>query len=313
MIDIKSLRIDYETVTAVRDLDLSLSAGEIYGLVGPNGAGKTSTLKALEGIIEPTYGEIKLDGIDLELHPEEALKLIGFMPDFPPVYENLTVREYLDVFATAYFIEKEKREKFAYEWVTRVRLTEKWNTYVRELSRGMRQRLVLAKTLLHDPKILILDEPASGLDPMARIEMREIIKSIALKGKAVIISSHILSELSDFCTSIGIMEKGRMVVSGTIDVIREQMGATCELIIHLSGNIDEGRNALMPILRETAVIKDITEPKAGIFHALFYAHDNDAVVLLRELVHRNVPISQFYLKKADIEDIFLKIGAKEVS
>lgn len=313
MISIKSLRVDYEKVTAVSDLSVEIPAGQIYGLVGPNGAGKTSTLKSIAGIIEPTYGEIKLNGIALDLNPAQALKQVGFMPDFPPLYENLKVWEYLEVFAAAYLIERDQRLARAKEWVQRVNLTEKWDSYVRELSRGMRQRLVLAKTFLHDPEIVILDEPASGLDPIGRVEMRDILKEMAAKGKTIVISSHILSELSDYCDAAGIMEKGRLVVSGSIDSIRDKIGAKAELIIRLMGSTDAVKEALFSVLGNSPFITNTSETCQGEFHSVFLGEEKDASVLLAQIVERHVPISQFFIKQADIQDIFLKIGAKEVS
>ena len=209
MINIKSLRVDYEGTNAVDDIDLHVQKGQIFGLVGPNGAGKTSTIKALAGVLEPTYGEINIDGKDMDLAQEEVLQNIGYMPDFPPVYENLRVWEYLDVFAAAYQIKKNARpEKITY-WIDRVNLSNKTNAFIRDLSRGMRQRLVLAKTLLPDPDVLLLDEPASGLDPISRKNMRDIFKEVSAAGATILISSHILTELSDFCHAVGIMEKGK--------------------------------------------------------------------------------------------------------
>ncbi|MFA5261541.1 MAG: ABC transporter ATP-binding protein, partial [Candidatus Omnitrophota bacterium] len=223
MIKVESLRIDYDDVTAVHDLSLEVSPGEIFGLVGPNGAGKTSTLKALAGILEPTYGDIKISGYDLELAREKALMKVGYMPDFSPVYEHLKVWEYLDVFAAAYHIPASMRLKKIKHWVDKVNLGSKYGAYVRDLSRGMRQRLVLAKTLIPEPDVLLLDEPASGLDPIARKDMRDILKEAALAKKAIIISSHILSELSDFCNAVGIMQKGKLLVSGAIEDIRRRL------------------------------------------------------------------------------------------
>lgn len=313
MISIKSLRVDYEKVTAVNDLSVEIPAGQIYGLVGPNGAGKTSTLKSIAGIIEPTYGEIKLNGIALDLNPAQALKHLGFMPDFPPLYENLKVWEYLEVFAAAYFIERNQRLARAKEWVQRVNLMEKWDSYIRELSRGMRQRLVLAKTFLHGPEIVILDEPASGLDPIGRVEMRDILKEMAAKGKTIVISSHILSELSDYCDAAGIMEKGRLVVSGSIDSIRAKIGAKAELIIRLTESTGAVKEALFSALGNSPVIANTNETCQGEFHSVFSGEEKDASVLLAQLIERHLPIAQFFIKQADIQDIFLKIGAKEVS
>lgn len=313
MLNVKSLRVDYEGVTAVSDADFNVPAGQIYGLVGPNGAGKTSTLKALAGVIEPTYGHIEICGLDLEENPEEALRHIGFMPDFPPVYEHLKVWEYLEVFAAAYFISSNRRLALAREWAERVDLAEKWEAYIHTLSRGMKQRLVLAKTLLHDPEIVLLDEPASGLDPIARAQMRNILKDISTLGKAVMISSHILTELSDFCSAIGVMEKGRMVISGSLEEIRSHIGMKGELIIHLSNVEDSSRRKLFDILQASSLVAEAREQKTGEFSAIFLGAEQDGAGLLAELVKSGLPIVRFLIKKGDVEDIFFKIGARETS
>lgn len=313
MISVKSLRVDYENITAVADLSVEIPAGQIYGLVGPNGAGKTSTLKALAGILEPTYGEIKLNGFDLETNPKEAFSSLSFMPDFSPVYENLKVWEYLEVFAAAYLIPRSERINRARYWIEQVTLTEKWDTYIRDLSRGMRQRLVLAKTLLHDPKIMLLDEPASGLDPIGRIEMRDILKSQAEKGKTIIISSHILTELSDFCNAIGVMEKGKMVVSGTIDMIRATIGSKGQLIIHILNTSEQIRQLCLTLLTQSPVVSNVKAINQEAFHAVFLGDKKDAAALLESLVKQNIPVEQFFIKEANVEDIFFKIGAREVS
>lgn len=313
MISIQSLRVDYESVTAVSDLTFEVPAGQIYGLVGPNGAGKTSTLKALAGIIEPTYGEIRIGGCDLQTNPEGALRQLGFMPDFPPIYENLKVWEYLEVFAAAYLIGRARRLELARHWVERVNLADKWDTYVRDLSRGMRQRLILAKTFLHEPRVILLDEPASGLDPLARIDLRNILKEMAAMGKAIIISSHILPELSDFCNAIGVMEKGKMVVSGSIEVIRNTIGAHGELVIRVTEGSLANKEIIYSVLKESPLVTATSEAKDGEFRSIFKGDEKGAAALLAELVSRQVPVSQFFIKHADIEDIFMKIGAKEVS
>ena len=313
MIKVKSLRVDYENVTAVDDLDLEIPAGQIYGLVGLNGAGKTSTLKAIAGIIEPTYGEIEINGFDLELQTHQALQQMAFMPDFSPVYENLTVGEYLQVFAAAYLIKEPQRTKIAREWAERVNIQEKWNAYIKELSRGMRQRLVLAKTLLSDPKVILLDEPASGLDPIARIELRTMLKDIASKNHAIMISSHILTELSDLCNAIGIMEKGHMVVSGSLETIRSAIGIKNQLIIHSPGLDEHAKQTLLSLLAASPQVVEPEETRPGKFCCGFSGNETQAAELLSNLMHNNISISQFYMKEADMEDIFLKIGAKEIS
>ena len=314
MISARSLRVDYEDVTAVRDLDLEIPAGQIYGLVGPNGAGKTSTIKALTGLIEPTYGEVMLSGIDMELDPEGAWRRLGYMPDFPPVYENLRAWEYLDVFAAAHLIPRAERRNRIAEWSKRVGIESKMSAFVRELSRGMRQRLLLAKTMLHDPKILVLDEPASGMDPVARVELRNILKEAAGSGGAVLISSHILTELSDFCNAVGIMEKGRMVASGTVDDIRNQIGSKGVLTIRLAVAEDAAARAkIEKVLQESGLVKGLREESPGTFTGQFTSEDADAAELLAKLVDARVAVADFHVEKEDIEDLFLRIGAKEVS
>lgn len=313
MIDVKSLRVDYEGVTAVLDLSLQVAKGHIYGLVGPNGAGKTSTIRALAGLLEPTYGEIKIDGVDLDLEPKRALGKIGFMPDFPPVYENLKVWEYLDVFAAAYLIPQEERLQRSREWVQKVNLLEKWDAYVRDLSRGMRQRLVLAKTLLHDPQVLLLDEPASGLDPAARLQLRSILKEVALLGKTIIISSHILPELSDFCDAVGIMERGRLITSGTIAEIRQQMGLKKGLRLRFWKFDEDIKKNFYDVIQRYAFVSNLRSVKEGEYLCDLAASEEEMAQLLNALLGKQLPLFEFAVKEADVEDIFFKVGAMTVS
>lgn len=313
MISIKSLRVDYENVNAVCDLNLEVQEGQIFGLVGPNGAGKTSTIKSIAGIIEPTYGDIKIAGLDLEIDQQKALRQLAYMPDFPPVYENLRVWEYLDVFAAAYLIPKSQRGNKVEHWLGRVDLTEKFNTYVRDLSRGMRQRLVLAKTLLHDPKVLLLDEPASGLDPKARKDMRSILKSVAQENKTIIISSHILTELSDFCTAVGIMERGKLVVSGSIDDIRKRLGSSKTLSIKLYKANPDNYTRVVNFLNSSSKCSEIDHFSEREIRCTFSGTSEDAAWTLSQLVKLELMISDFTCHEDDVEDIFFKIGAQDVS
>lgn len=313
MISVRSLRVDYDDVTAVADLNVDIPAGQVYGLVGPNGAGKTSTIKALAGIIEPTYGEITINGVDLALNHEAALQLVGYMPDFPPVYENLKVWEYCDIFAAAYLIPRSERLERCRHWIEKVNLTGKWDAYVRDLSRGMRQRLVLAKTLLPNPKVILLDEPASGLDPIARREFRDLLKKVAAEGMTVLISSHILTELSDFCNAVGIMEKGKMVVSGSIAEIRQRIGSSSELYLRLAQAGAEYQSKVQEIINGFVPVTDFNAITSVEFSMRFSGTRAEAARILAELVSRQIPVSDFYIKEATVEDIFFKIGAKEVS
>ncbi|MGB9643149.1 MAG: ABC transporter ATP-binding protein [Candidatus Ratteibacteria bacterium] len=210
MVEVENLIVDFENVTACKNVSFQVFAGEIFGLIGPNGAGKTTTLKVLATLLKPTYGKIKINGFDLEKQILQIRKIIGFMPDFSPVYEEMKVWEFLELYASAYGIARDKRNKKIDSELHRANLAGKKDAFIGELSRGMKQRLVLAKTLLSEPQVLLLDEPASGLDPLARKELSDILTNLGKEGKTIIISSHILTELSDFCTSVGIMENGKM-------------------------------------------------------------------------------------------------------
>src|SRR5919206_511038 len=225
LVEIENLRKEYKNLVAVRGLSLTLDAGDIFGFIGPNGAGKTTTIKMLATLLAPTSGTARVDGIDVREDPEAVRGRIGYMPDAFGVYDDFKVWEYLDFFAAAYRIPRCDRAALIDDVLELTTLTVKKDAYVEELSRGMKQRLCLAKTLIHDPKVLLLDEPASGLDPRARIEIKELLKELKAMGKTIIVSSHILPELADFCTSVGIIERGELIVAGPIDaVMREVTG-----------------------------------------------------------------------------------------
>lgn len=226
-IDIRYLRVDYGDFVAVDDLTLSVPAGEVFGLVGPNGAGKTSTFRVLTTLMEPTYGEVFLNGVDAFEDIESARRIIGYMPDLAPVPTDLKVWEFLDFHAAAYGLggRTQRRERVA-ECLEEVVLSDQRDKWCKELSRGQTQRVVLAKTLLHRPRVLILDEPASGLDPLARRDLRHTLRKLAATGATVFVSSHILSELAEMCSSLCVMNRGRLLASGTIDQVRHQLGST---------------------------------------------------------------------------------------
>jgi ABC-2 type transport system ATP-binding protein len=308
MIRVRELRVDYDTTCAVRDLSLDIGPGEVYGLIGPNGAGKTSTLLALLGLIEPTYGDIEINGIDVRERPEEASRSVGFMPDFAPVYDDLLVWEFLDLFAASYFIPPAQRGPTVERYLDLVGLTEKRDAFVIELSRGMRQRLILAKTLLPEPQVLLLDEPASGLDPTGRADLKRTIKTLADEGKTVVVSSHILSEMSEFCTSIGIMERGRMVVSGRVEEVTAQVLGRGVLAVEVLGSVDEFERIVG------------NEPHAGpvkrqgqVFEFAFEGDAEAGSDLLAKLVGHGVRVASFSRKQGGLEEIFLKVGARELS
>src|SRR5437763_15571593 len=226
MIEIKHLRKEYKDLVAVKDLSLELEQGDIFGFIGPNGAGKTTTIKIHARRLIHTAGTGYVDGVDVVRFPQQIRSTVGYMPDFFGVYDDIKVWEYLDFFAAAYRIPRDKRPQIIDDVLTLTDLNVKKDSYVESLSRGMKQRLCLAKTLVHDPKVLLLDEPASGLDPRARIEIKELLKELKAMGKTIIVSSHILPELADFCNKIGIIEKGEMIISGDVnDIIRQVSGA----------------------------------------------------------------------------------------
>jgi ABC-2 type transport system ATP-binding protein len=308
LVETRGLRVDYGPFTAVWDLDLSIEAGTIYGLIGPNGAGKTTTIRVLSTLLEPTYGEVRIDGIDAQERPEEAHAVIGYMPDNCPLYDDLLVDELLQVYAAAYRLDPHRRGTLIDEVLALVNLDAKRRAFVGTLSRGMRQRLVLAKTLLHDPKLLLLDEPASGLDPMARIELRDVLRQLGRAGKAILVSSHILTELADFCNAVGIMEKGRMVVSGRTEEIGAKMSRGYTVAIEfLPGQ--EGAARMFekrPGVRHWALAGEKAE-------VILDGGAEAAAELLRDLVVGGFKVRNFAEKKMDLEEIFMKVGAREVS
>ncbi len=300
---IDHLRVDFPEVVAVNDLSLTVEPGDVCGLIGPNGAGKTTTMRAVSGLQECTRGSVKVNGHELAREPDELKRQLGFMPDFCPTYDQLTASEFLDHYARAYDVpNRAKRidECLAITW-----LTEKRNALCEELSRGMKQRLVLAKTLLPNPQVLLLDEPASGLDPLGRIELRKILLQLRDAGKAVLISSHILTELSGFCNKAAIMERGKLVMAGMISDLGRTM-ASRKMSVRWRA---EGDKAL-EILRG-ANLKNLDV--AGNGATFDFEGSTDALdELLKALVLQGVRISEWRGIGDDLEQIFLQSGAKEL-
>ncbi|MEM7624721.1 MAG: ABC transporter ATP-binding protein [Planctomycetota bacterium] len=308
LIHTADVRVDYGDVTAVHGLNLDIAAGEVYGLIGPNGAGKTSTIRVLATLLEPTYGEVAIAGHDTATHAADARAVLGYMPDLAPVWDDLKVGELLDVFARAHGLRHHERRRRVDEVLDVVSLASKRNAMAGTLSRGMTQRLVLAKTLLHRPRVLLLDEPASGLDPIARIELRDLLRRLAGEGRTVLVSSHILTELADFCTSIGIMETGRMKLAGPIEELVESLTEATRLIIELL----EPAAGYENLLRETDGVGAVVAAE-NVLDLEFRGDERAAAGLLSDLIGRGVPVKGFYEKRKGVEDIMLEIGAKEVS
>ena len=309
MIRVKDLRVDYDNTCAVRDLSLEVGPGEVCGLIGPNGAGKTTTMRAMLGLIEPTYGEITMAGVDMREHPRDANKVVGFMPDFPPMYDDLLCWEFLDLFAASYGIPRSRRPETVDRLLDVVSLTEKRESAITELSRGMRQRLMLAKTLIPDPQVLILDEPASGVDPQGRIDLKNILKAQCAAGKTVLISSHILTEMQEFCTSVAIMQRGQMMISGKIDEVAARvMGATV-----LSVDVLEGVETFRRIIGSDGRAGAVEQTHGTNYEFRFNGDSHAASDLLALMIRDGVRVAAFAPRREGLEDVFLKVGAKEVS
>jgi ABC-2 type transport system ATP-binding protein len=308
LLQVERLRVEYENVTAVDDVSFTVESGMVYGLIGPNGAGKTSIIRALATLVDPTYGKITIHGVDLLLHPQKALRHVGFMPDVPPLYEDLTVQEFMELFASAYALQPNLRASRIADLLAMVKLTEKRDAMAGGLSRGMKQRLFLAKTLLHDPDVLLLDEPASGLDPNARLELQSILVSLGQQGKAVLISSHILAEMADFCNSVGIMEKGAMVVSGRIDDILKRLKPG----LHITARLVQRDERITAFLDGRAGVRGISL-EDNLVHVTLDGGPDDAASLLRAMVLADFKVADFHAQQGNLQDIFKQVSTGVVS
>jgi len=305
MIRTEALRVDYGSLTAVNNVYLHIGAGEIYGLIGPNGAGKTSTIRVLATLQEPTYGDVFIAGHDIVEHRREAQSVLGYMPDYAPVYDDLTVSEFLRMFAGAYSVPQPSVR--IDEVVQLTRLGDKLKIMCGTLSRGWKQRLVLAKTLLHRPKVLLLDEPASGLDPIARMELRDILKGLADGGATVLISSHILAELSGFCSSIGIMTNGVLKVHGKVEDVIAGLSPHRQFTMRLL-RPDSRVHEVLAALPEVQQVQQVDYTVSFDFTG----SDEDAARLLAELVSQQVPIVTFSEQSMDVEDVFVQVGLQSM-
>lgn len=311
-IETKNLSKKYGKLNAVSDLNLAIPPGTLYGFIGPNGAGKTTTIRMLAGLLEPSSGEILINGENIARNSQRARWLVGYMPDFFGVYDDMKVWEYIDFFARCYKLPAARRATIVDELLQLVDLTDKKEAFVESLSRGMRQRLCLAHALVHDPQILLLDEPASGLDPRARIEMRELLRELGRMGKTVLISSHILTELAEMCDAVAIIEKGQLLAAGPVDEIARAARADKLLKIQLLSHDPETVDMASHALKAYPGVIDVFESQDGDLEAAF-AGDNEAIGgLLRHLVIANVPLISFGEAQSDLEDIFLRVTKGEV-
>ena len=300
MIECRSLTKDYGNHVALSNLNLRVESGDAFGFIGPNGAGKTTTIKILATLQEPSEGEAFVGGYSVVDQPDEVRRVLGYMPDQFGVYDGMRVWEYLEFFAAAYRVERPKRRKLVNDVLDLTDLGKRRESFIETLSTGLKQRVCLAKTLLHDPAVLILDEPASGLDPRARIELKELLRELTRMGKTLFISSHILPELADFCNKVGILEKGRLLVSGDVHEIQAGLGKGRMMRVRVLREI-EAAHKLVDEFNE-AHRAEIVDGEILFEYGGEYAKLAD---LTSELVRFG--LVQFAEEKTDLEDIFLSV------
>jgi ABC-2 type transport system ATP-binding protein len=308
MIELVSLRKEYDNVLAVDDLSLVIPPGEIFGLIGPNGAGKTTTIRMAGGLLAPTTGRAMIAGVNVAEEPERAQKNIGYLSDFFAVYEDLKVWEYLDYFAHAYKMPEADIPARITEVIAQVNLEVKRDAMIRGLSRGMKQRLGIARAIIHRPKVMLLDEPASGLDPKARLELRNLLRTLRDQGATILISSHILTELEGFCTSIGIMEKGRMVRSGSIEQITAAASST--RLVRLSW-VGDALAVTEEKLKSDSRISEVSLGSGGGTFR-FSGGEADLAPVLAALIAGNVRVTSFGEVKQTVEEVYMKLSTHEV-
>ncbi len=308
IIEFQNVTKKYGSLTALNELNLTVEEGAVFGFIGPNGAGKTTTMRILTTLLKPTHGEAWVAGHSVTKDPRGVRRVIGYMPDFFGVYEDMKVWEYLDFFAARYDVPEITRNGMVDDLLALVDLSHKKDAFVESLSRGMKQRLCLARTLTHDPQVLILDEPASGLDPRARIEMRELLRELQNMGKTIFFSSHILSEVADICTSIAILEAGNLVASGDMAEMKKQLRAHRLIQVKVLGETAPLQEFL---LWQTAVHSiaagEEAELPPDVVRFEFNGNDEALSGLLNQMVQAGLRIVSFHEEVGDLEDVFLQV------
>ncbi|WP_460292638.1 ABC transporter ATP-binding protein [Clostridium tertium] len=302
MLVIKNLEKSYGKFKAINGLNLEIEKGEIFGFIGPNGAGKSTTMKIVSGLLSPDSGEVYVDGIDAIKNNKALKDKIGYMPDFFGVYDNLRAIEYLEFYASIYGIVGEEARKLSMDLLELVNLQDKWDANVDGLSRGMKQRLCLARCLVHNPELLILDEPASGMDPRARFEMKGILKNLKEMGKTIIVSSHILSELGEICTRIGIIKNGSIVCEGTVEEVMLRASGTAPINITVMENPEKA----IEVLKQIPDVKEISLDGNKVT-ASVAGGDKEAKEILKALVTQEVSVIGFAKAVGNLEDVFIQI------
>lgn len=302
MIELRGFGKDYGDFTAVESLDLQIAEGEMFGFIGPNGAGKSTTIRYLVTLLRPTRGCGFIAGKNVTSDPMGVRQILGYMPDNFGVYDGMKVWEFLDFFAVAYRIGREQRKRIISEVLDLLDLGHKRNDFVNGLSRGMKQRLCLAKTLVHDPPVLILDEPASGLDPRARVEVKALLKELRKMGKTILISSHILTELADCCTSIGIIERGKLLMHGPIDQVYRQIRRNR----HVEMTFLNGEDAGLSVLRSLDSLRSLDVDRGRVVAEL-ETDDEGLADLLDKFHAEGIRLRNFHDKDPTLEDVFMAV------
>jgi len=308
MVDIQRLTVFYGKQLAVNNLSLAIPRGEVFGFIGPNGAGKTTTIKVLATLLKPSFGSVRVMGIDVTTSPQKVRRNIGYVPDSFGVYEDLSVVEYLNFFAAAYRIEREKRAGTVMDVLALTDLSDKAGSQVDALSRGMKQRLGIARILLHDPQLLLLDEPASGLDPRARIELRELLKELQRMGKTILVSSHILHELSQLCTRIGIIEAGKLVAEGSLAEIYRKLDLKRTVHVQIS-------NLAPPLVEAIRKVPGISSVDELVDRVAIRVHEDELSMedLLGAMHGLGARIRMFQPEAMDMETAFMKLTEGKVA
>ena len=302
MIELKDFGKQYGDFTAVENLNLKIEAGEMFGFIGPNGAGKSTTIRFLATLLKASHGEGTVNGHSVTKDPIAVRRSVGYMPDNFGVYDGMKVWEFLDFFAVAYQMPQARRKAVLSDVLELLDLTHKRDDFVNGLSRGMKQRLCLAKTLVHDPPVLILDEPSSGLDPRARLEVKALLKELRRMGKTILISSHILTELADCCTSIGIIERGQLLLHGPIDKVYRQIQRNRTLEVRFAGSPEAG----VSLIRSDPKVRQVIEDTRSCTVELD-GGDDDVARLLRQLATAECGLISFADKEPTLEDVFMLV------
>ena len=306
MLQIEHLYKSYGKFQAVNNLTLHIPQGDLFGFVGPYGAGKTTTIRMVCGLMLPSAGGIKINGMNALTHQKEIKKQIGYVPDFFGVYDNLKVKEYMDFYGSMYRMNSKEIAQISDDLLELVNLSDKKEVFVDTLSRGMKQRLCVARALIHNPALLVLDEPNSGLDPRARVEMKELLLNLKSMGKTIVISSHILSELSEMCNSIGIMDHGNLVAAGRIEDVMEGVFGSNKLVI----NLDEGHETAVRIAKEYPGVKvdSVGEQEIRLSHNMT---KQEIAKMVGVMIANDVIVTGFHKQEGDLETLFMRVTGSD--